>query len=62
MTSAEVEALLGPPIEEFVISRDGKEVNWMYTYPKNVIDLSFWRSWVLVKNGTVIKVISEDCN
>jgi hypothetical protein len=41
MTSAEVEALPGPPLEKFIYSRDGEKVNWMCKYPKTSIDFDF---------------------
>jgi hypothetical protein len=56
MTSKEVEAVMGPPLEK-IPWQDGR-VLWTYS-DRDDDTCDFWRRWVLFKNDRVDDVVSD---
>jgi hypothetical protein len=57
MTSAEVEALLGPPLRTLPWWPDQDLMNWKYTDSRPRTS-NYWMRDVFVKDGKVVKVVS----
>jgi hypothetical protein len=57
MTTKQLEAIMGPPLEKIPLN-DGTMEHWLYSVPPHY-EANYWRRWVLVAKGRVIGVVKD---
>jgi hypothetical protein len=58
MTTAEVEAVMGPPLRKVAWGTPADDEMWFYSDQFNYT-ANFWRRWLHFQNGKVLVVIDD---